>query len=554
MLCVLAYHHGDYTQAARLAKWIEELGGVRNHECMLVVSSTTTTVGVIEALQRAFKTVYLHTPVHEEHGWPQGPNSMWQDVARQISNPHPMALPAPQPWFWMEPDGVPLEPQWLDKIEAEYTSAGKPFMGFKVTINVPHMSGTGVYPPQVEQYTNRLIDLGTLNGNTAHAWDLFFAADFQQFTHWTNLIHDVFWKGPGEVLATFPDQESLGYINAGAVIFHRCKDSTLIDQLRGRFLNTPVGRLVIPSDIKVEPRFPGTTFVSGQRCIFTYFNEVDGIDANNSRALIELWKKAWTEAGWNPVVLGPTDAAKHPLFTEAQAKWRSFPCQNPRGYEMACFNRWLAMSAVGGGWMADYDLFPLNPDWKQTDRLTFFSGNDTDPLIPCLVYAPKDDYDDVIREFMAAQPTGDHFSDMFALRKLKSGKYGSRNTVKEYGEAGWEQAKAVHFSHSRMQGKMPKHQFIPELINQALVKRAFDAQPDPVSIDPEKESMRKELAELKALLKTTPATGISTVVDAPKRTRHVPMKKGKTIRTPEQIELAKQRMAKARAGRKKVAA
>ena len=73
--------------------------------------------------------------------------------------------------------------------------------------------------------------------------------------------------------------------------------------------------------------------------------------------LLEYWKEAWNEAGWDTVVLTMEDAKKHPYYDEM------FSVIDPiwgMTYNGLCFYRWLAMAASGGGWMSDYDLFPTN--------------------------------------------------------------------------------------------------------------------------------------------------------------------------------------------------
>lgn len=75
--------------------------------------------------------------------------------------------------------------------------------------------------------------------------------------------------------------------------------------------------------------------------------------------LLSAWKKAWYDAGWNPVVLTLEDAKRHrnykrfiDAFEQAEYKTNDF--------DRLCFLRWLAMGTLEkGGWMSDYDMFPL---------------------------------------------------------------------------------------------------------------------------------------------------------------------------------------------------
>uniref|UniRef100_A0A7S2EBM3 Uncharacterized protein n=1 Tax=Ditylum brightwellii TaxID=49249 RepID=A0A7S2EBM3_9STRA len=106
---------------------------------------------------------------------------------------------------------------------------------------------------------------------------------------------------------------------------------------------------------------------AGRPFIFTFFHQLDhehkgqrtGMTFSADEALLQAWKEAWYDAGWKPRVLTLKEAAMHPDFLQFNATLHD---HMPFGeYDVLCFLRHLAMVEVGGGWMADYDVFPLNP-------------------------------------------------------------------------------------------------------------------------------------------------------------------------------------------------
>ena len=80
-------------------------------------------------------------------------------------------------------------------------------------------------------------------------------------------------------------------------------------------------------------------------------------EINNSHLLmIDEWKKQWYAAGWEPRILSLEDARRHPDFDEI---WTVVQRSGYSAYECMCYVRWLAMASVGGGFMSDYDTYPL---------------------------------------------------------------------------------------------------------------------------------------------------------------------------------------------------
>lgn len=230
MLCVLAFFSGDKHLAVNLANWIERLGGVSTHDCLLVVDKSTDSSGVIEPLRRAFKSVIETSsePAGSQGTWGTGTtdataaNEMWLTAGDYVY--HKLR----RPWMWLESDAVPMRSSWLDEIENEYTRCRKPFMGAYVNIppHEPHMSGNAVYPVDVAEHSLEMKIPNKI------AWDYAGRRDTvgKQKAHFTQLIQHEY-RVHGEA-PTFPTRDSLKIIRPGTAIFHRCKDSSLIDRLR----------------------------------------------------------------------------------------------------------------------------------------------------------------------------------------------------------------------------------------------------------------------------------------------------------------------------------
>jgi hypothetical protein len=93
------------------------------------------------------------------------------------------------------------------------------------------------------------------------------------------------------------------------------------------------------------------------RCVvYTYYAAM----GMGGAAEIDVWKASWSNAGWKPVVLGEQHAALHPKYRQHKALFASMPTVNPTAYELACYLRHLAVAAVGGGTLTDYDVFNVN--------------------------------------------------------------------------------------------------------------------------------------------------------------------------------------------------
>mmetsp|Transcript_18007 Transcript_18007/g.26646 ORF Transcript_18007/g.26646 Transcript_18007/m.26646 type:complete len:274 (+) Transcript_18007:43-864(+) len=75
--------------------------------------------------------------------------------------------------------------------------------------------------------------------------------------------------------------------------------------------------------------------------------------------LISEWKSAWKGAGWEPVVLTVKDARKHEKFDYFYSKLQKITGPRSKHLQLT-FVRWFAVAAVGGGFMCDYNVFPIS--------------------------------------------------------------------------------------------------------------------------------------------------------------------------------------------------
>lgn len=175
----------------------------------------------------------------------------------------------------------------------------------------------------------------------------------------------------------------------------------------------------IPTEEECKRRFGELSL----RKIYTYHQPIEGF--RNDTELIEMWKTSWRARCWQPIVLDESDAIRHEQFSFLDQKLSALPTVNFKLYERACYIRYLALSAIGGGVSVDNDVINMGfwpsdvPD-PLPDRLHV-----SDSHIPTLMYATAREYDRVIHWMANYNMTAEdhyrgrpHISDMWMMVKL----------------------------------------------------------------------------------------------------------------------------------------
>lgn len=181
--------------------------------------------------------------------------------------------------------------------------------------------------------------------------------------------------------------------------------------------------------------------------VYTYFHPVPAIDFLEECKLHALWKRSWTDSEFIPVTLTHQIAESHPKFREFDALVRSLPTINPPGYDLACWHRWLALDVSGGGLMTDYDMIcrGFSAEFLQfPNPVTILDRGG----VPCAVYTSAAGAAQIVSDILTTKHAhdGKHYSDMFFFQA--KGYPREENLTLPFGAAHWQEAPAVHFSHS----------------------------------------------------------------------------------------------------------
>lgn len=227
--CCFIVNHREIGTAKALATWIKELGGVKNHEAILCITRPAQRIGaedqILPILREAFGTVSTFVPRDEvEIPWPNdkndasSPNHMFRRVSEE------MEWIRKKPFLWLEMDAIPTKANWMDELDREYEKGAKPFMGVRLEVRgAPYMSGVAVYPANITVCTSLLRNCGQ------NPFDVFSGRDTVRMAHFTDLIQYV---KPNEHGVADWSVHKEGIL-PNTVLYHRSKDLSLIDNLRG---------------------------------------------------------------------------------------------------------------------------------------------------------------------------------------------------------------------------------------------------------------------------------------------------------------------------------
>ena len=231
MTVVLPFCNRDAEFQLRNVRWMRELDAKLTCHALLLYPNDTLNPYVknmgTEA-SSAFTSVqrrpYYGT---SNSGWPSGANKAWQTAAAEM-------MPV-GPWLWLEADANPLCSGWLDAIAAKYARCGKAFFG-PIVEGRGHMNGVGIYPadtpkrcPKAMACTDVAFDY-VMRPEMIH--DCYDAS--RDIQHCWGIVGGKPHATDGNA-AHFSSQTDLAnWLDPNAVLFHRCKDGSLIDRLRER--------------------------------------------------------------------------------------------------------------------------------------------------------------------------------------------------------------------------------------------------------------------------------------------------------------------------------
>jgi hypothetical protein len=158
------------------------------------------------------KIVVLEAPEYTNLPYPKCNDASFHYAAEQFKG---------KPFIWMEPDSIPLKPNWQQTLTDEYHRGGLEFM-LSSDSHPPYdvIGGIGVYGPN----TSWLIPK-TFQKN---AWDMWMFNHMKSITHFTPLIQHSYGRYANGKATPHRFPKDSRIIRPESVIFHRDKFQDLI--------------------------------------------------------------------------------------------------------------------------------------------------------------------------------------------------------------------------------------------------------------------------------------------------------------------------------------
>lgn len=365
MWICLPFCQSDAHLAKTLVCWIKQLDGNLSHGALLCCDPGTDWAIVSECVQlasSAFQRVEIIVMEESWGSWPAGPNALFKTAAQWFE------LHRIGPWLWLEPDAIPLKAGWLDKIQAAYFAAGKPFLGTVMQateLDLPqdYLAGVACYPADTWKRVSFVWD-------EAKAFDMATAPVTVPSAANTNLIQH-FW-GEKDLPPTFVRERTpesprnaltLAKIHPEAVLFHRVKDSSLLKLLG---YQEPLSEIVI--DV-VFPACPGDARLMVKN--LKWLNFLHGKKDTTAVLLIDAFIADGVRAELiNSAKAAFRDVVVH-IYSTRAVGWP----QGPNfAFQQACSV--MASRSSGRSWLwYEADMVALVPDWLEQLSAEYVQAN-----------------------------------------------------------------------------------------------------------------------------------------------------------------------------------
>jgi hypothetical protein len=253
MNIVFAFHKGDSELAVKSSEAIAAMGFNMQHKATTVCPHETPHLEEItNNLKKVFPQVGHIVATSGFEGWPLGPNQLFADASVVCCN-------ETDPWYFWEPDCVPMRAGWADELMEEYRykpaivgdicEGGMAANGMKFHKTI---IGSAVYPPNLFQHCPLAENLSNYNldfkirqernlPEKPEPWDVYCRHEFLRIGRATPLIK-TYWKsvnyqwrnGNLVFFAADPDSQQMQSVmcpdrtvSDKAAVVHGCKDGSL---------------------------------------------------------------------------------------------------------------------------------------------------------------------------------------------------------------------------------------------------------------------------------------------------------------------------------------
>lgn len=242
MIVCLPHFSGDVWLISKNLNWYLELDDKVPYDCVLSSDINTDSAEVRALARKYFKKVYefKHDRIRETK-WPFVQNHAFMSLAWYMNQSFPK-----QSFLWTETDSVPLCSGWIQQIEECHTKAGKPFTGHW-NHQTGVFNGVAVYPPDISRYAPKAMTAALVEGQQP-PWDVYCSKEVERHLNKANHLFQHIWRDDttGEAYHFETAEQVAKVIRPGVVLFHRCKDFSLVNVLRSR------GPAILESRVKTE--------------------------------------------------------------------------------------------------------------------------------------------------------------------------------------------------------------------------------------------------------------------------------------------------------------
>lgn len=219
MLVVLPFYSGDAHRLVNLLEWLALMDreSLQHHSALLWCPFGTQVKEMNDLALKSFGASSWAGYDETGGAYPQPQNNAWQSAARYIATNEKLG-----PWLWLENDATPIRSGWLDILENAHKVGGKPFSGHAV--GDQHMTGVGIYPNVIYGHIQNALLA------RSKPFDIV-AGVLDGILPKVHRINNLIQHTP-DVDHHFNSQADVDRIvHPEAVLFHKCKDGSLIDVL-----------------------------------------------------------------------------------------------------------------------------------------------------------------------------------------------------------------------------------------------------------------------------------------------------------------------------------